>query len=238
MPAGCREQRAGTGQAAGRPSQRSGWAQPAAPLPARAGSDPRLCARIIPARQLPARTTRPSLQVTETGNTSLLHSYLCPHLLTAREPMEMHQKLLSNELILVQSCHQSFCCSACHNLLCLVQPVSLPGLPHEPAVMPLPSIPTANPGPLWAAQPQVRSLRTLQLAVGEALKASSVQSYRYRSWRWLDFLHVLALWGSGGSPVLCPVPPCARAMWLLTQRVGTRGGDHSQMRSSPRRWCR
>lgn len=89
--------------------------------------------------------------------------------------------------------------------------------------MPLPSIPTANPGPLWAPQSQVRSLRTLQLAVGEALKASSVQSYWYRSWRCLDFLHVLALWGSGGSPVLCPVPPCARAMWLLTQRVQEEG---------------
>lgn len=142
----------------------------------------------------------------------------------------MHQKLLSNELILVQSCHQSFCCSACHNLLCLVQPYTSPslGCPTSLQSCPCPASP----------RPQVRSLRTLQLAVGEALKASSVQSYRYRSWRWLDFLHVLALWGSGGSPVLCPVPPCARAMWLLTQRVGTRGGDHSQMRSSPRRWCR
>lgn len=58
------------------------------------------------------------------------------------------------------------------------------------------------------------------MAVGEALKASSVQSYWYRDWRWLDFLHVLALWG---SPVLCPVPPCARAMWLLTQREQEEG---------------
>lgn len=75
----------------------------AAPLPAWAGSDPRLCARSIPARQLPA-PRGPDCRAPRRGARHFPTPTCALHSLTAPEPMEMHQKLLSNELILVQSC--------------------------------------------------------------------------------------------------------------------------------------
>lgn len=52
--------------------------------------------------------------------------------LTAQAPVEMQQELMSDQLILVQSCHRSFCCSACHNLSCLLRPHHPSPLPNEP----------------------------------------------------------------------------------------------------------
>lgn len=129
---GCREQRAGAGRE--RPARVRGTADPAAPLPARAGS----ARGSVPASALPGGR----LQGTATGS-SFFPPTCALHSLTAPEPMEMHQKLLSNELILVQSCHQSFCCSACHSLSCLVQPCPSPSLPPHSCPA---SIPTASPG--------------------------------------------------------------------------------------------
>lgn len=205
---------------------RMGAAGLAAPLPAWAGSDPRLCARSIPARQLPA-PRGPDCRAPRRGARHCFTPTCALHSLTAPEPMEMHQKLLSNELILVQSCYQSFCCSACHNLSCLVQPCPppSPGCPTSPA-MPLPSSPTGSPcgcrGPLLP-QPQVRSVRTLQLAVVEALKASSNAGLSVQG---LVLPGPSACAGSVGfGGILCAVPSSSRtrAMWLLTRRVQEEG---------------
>lgn len=102
--------------------------------------------------------------------------------LTAQAPVEMHQKPLSNKLILVQSCHRRFCCSACHNLLRLVQPRRPPRAAQQPAACAQPPDNCCGCGSAAALQPQVRSglgwggggglIMTFTLA-GEALKAPS-----------------------------------------------------------------
>lgn len=137
---GCREQRAGAGQAAGRPSHgqdgpggsgspsaRLGWQRPAG-----------LCSQ----HPCPAPPS-PDCRAPTPGARHFLTPTCALRSLTAPEPMEMHQKVLSNELILVQSCYQSFCRSACHNLSCLVQPCPSPspGCPTSPQSCPCPASP-------------------------------------------------------------------------------------------------
>lgn len=77
--------------------------------------------------------------------------------LTARAPVEMHQKLLSNKLILVQSCRRRFCCSACHNLSRLVQPRHPSRAAQQPAACAQPPEKRCGCGSAAALQPQVRS---------------------------------------------------------------------------------
>lgn len=104
--------------------------------------------------------------------------------------------------------------------------LSLPGLPHGPAAVPLPSIPTASPcgcrcplGP----QSQVRSVRTLHLAVGEPLKASSSAGLSVQGLALPGPSACAGSVGFRGVPCAVPSSPCSRAMWLLTQRLQEEG---------------
>lgn len=98
------------------------------------------------ARQLPARF--PACCSPRRGALHLFTPTRVLRSLTARAPVERHQKLISDKLILVQSCRRSFCCSACHNLSCLVRPHNLPptpSCPTSPTARSLTSIPTERP---------------------------------------------------------------------------------------------
>lgn len=235
MPAGCREQRA-AGQAAGRPSHRPGWAQPVwQPL-----CRPGLCARSIPAPQLPA-PLGPDCRAPRRGARHFFTPTCALHLLTAPEPMEMHQKLLSNELILVQSCYQSFL------LFCLSQPLvsgaavspSLPGLPHQPSRAPAQQ---PHGEPLWVQEPSgppAPGEVSQDTSIGTRGGFKSLQQCRAVStgvgiaWTFC----VCWLCGVQGDPLCCAQFPPHQSH-VVAHPEGTRGGEHSQMPSSPRRWCR
>lgn len=160
--------------------------QPLCPL---GWQSPRLCA--------PSALPGGRLQGTATGS-SFFPPTCALHSLTAPEPMEMHQKLLSNELILVQSCHQSFCCSACHSLSCLVQPCPSPSLPAP--LVPCPASPRraqVGAGALGVPSPGDVSQES-SAGCREAVKASSSAGLPAQGLVLPVPCAWLALWGSGG----------------------------------------
>lgn len=145
--------------------------------------------------------------------------------LTAQAPVEMHQKPLSNKLILVQSCHRRFCCSACHNLLRLVQPRRPPQAAQQPAACAQPPESCCGCGSAAALQPQVRSGRGggwwwshHDLHIGRGGFKSSQQCRSIRRGAGVAWVGHGAQVGALCHACVIPVPSSSRATRLPVKR--------------------